>query len=206
MSKRNALLRFVVGIACIIAVFSASPEAEFDDYKYIRNKVIVADRGYALFPSIAAPVAAGSVIQVAFTINELNAMQINLPFQLKAEVIQVYVDVAGTNFGCGVYSADGGTLLLETGAIDVTSTGLKKVTLGTPVLLDAGIYWYAWTADNTATRIRGISLGGQIASLFSDTNEQMGYRAAGGSEGTLPSSLGSLTYALRSPPFALVKP
>lgn len=180
---------------------------------FVRTRKIysidVADKGYALFPQVSSVSPSDTTaIQPVSPANDVSVIQVVLPFQIKVSDIQIYVDTlqAGKNFGCGIYSADGETLLLETGAISTASAGKKKVTLGTAVTLDAGVYWYAWTADGTTLRVRGLAAAGAVNDLFDDTNPQMGDAENGGTNGVLPATLGTITYVGLNIPLSLTKP
>lgn len=171
--------------------------------------VATADQGYAIFPFITFPQQSGGSGQMVTTINRMLAAQVVLPFRLKVTDIVIYVRVASpaARFGCGIYSIDGGTLLLETGAIDVSTIAKKKVTLGTPVTLNAGAYWLAWTANNVAVRIQSSTLSTYTAELFADTNPQYGKSSNNGISGVLPATLGTITYEFTvESPIVLMKP
>jgi len=56
------------------------------------------------------------------------------------------------NFTAGIYNAAGTTLLVNAGAAAFDTTASQKyrsVTLGSPVVLPAGVYWFAWGSNGT---------------------------------------------------------
>ncbi len=72
-------------------------------------------------------------------------------------------DAGATNTRCGIYSADfdggPGDLILDTGDIDLTSTGVQLITAAnwatggtSAILLPAGFYWYAFVTNSTTPR------------------------------------------------------
>lgn len=74
------------------------------------------------------------------------------------------VTTVGTNAKLGIYANNSSTMkptgvcLGSTSNIDVTATGNKSAPLsGGNLVLNPGIYWFAWGADNTATRFQGFS-------------------------------------------------
>lgn len=172
--------------------------------------VTVADEGYAIMPTMFMPSPGSSAaIQPSGSVNDVNVVQVVLPFQLVVSDIQFYIDTkggGGAEFGCGIYDIAGTTLLLETGGVDATSTGLKKATLATAVTLDAGTYWFAYTSDNTSVRIQGIDALSAVNDLFDDTVDQAGTAANTSTDADLPATLGAITYAALPVPFALMKP
>lgn len=166
-----------------------------------------ADQGYLLLPSVGI-VFRGSSQAIVGSNNQVRAVQFVLPFRLKVADIQIRVTTAFAEriVGIGIYSADGNTRELQSGAISVATTGLKKATLGTPVTLDPGPYWYAWTTDFTGVKLHGTLADSAFDALFDDTNPQRGNAANAGNNGVLPATLGAITHASFSAPFALMKP
>lgn len=171
--------------------------------------VTTADQGYAVFPFITFIQQAGASAQVVNTTDKMSALQVVLPFQLTVSDVITYVRTAGTataRFGCGLYAMDG-TKVLESGAIDASSTGRKKVTLGSPVTVNAGKYWFGWTANQTAIRILGCAISSFSAPLFDDTVPKFGKSSNDGSDGVMPATLGTITYEfVVTPPIVLMQP
>ena len=60
-----------------------------------------------------------------------------------------------SNFG--IYSASGNRLL-DSGAISMASPGAVLSTLGSPVVLGAGVYYFAQSSHNTGAQVAGFSL------------------------------------------------
>lgn len=102
---------------------------------------------------------------------------------------------AGGLCGVGVYSGDGNTKLIDSGAKSTTSTGVQSTTLGATVTLKAGtLYFLAYTADNTTAALTGL-----VAQLTNATNVlntgtvQTGIAANSSASGVLPTTLGTIT-------------
>jgi hypothetical protein len=166
-----------------------------------------ADQGYLFLPSVGV-MFRGTSQSIVGSNNQVRAFQFVLPFRLTVSDVQFRVTAAYANreVGIGIYSADGNTLLVDTGVVSAASAGLKKATLSTPVTLAPGPYWYAWTSDYNAVKLTSTFADSTFDSLFSDTNPQMGTAANAGSEGVLPATLGAITYGSFAIPHALMKP
>lgn len=167
--------------------------------------VATADQGYVIFPFHTHSGATTNLISV---VDKVRAFQRVLKERLTVRVIQISVITfkPGSRVGVGIYSADKNTLLLESGPIITTSNGKKKVTLSTPVILEPGVYWYAWTANRNDLNVYGADGVSSMDRLFDDTNPQMGNAANSGSNGVLPATLGTITYASFDIPFSIMKP
>jgi hypothetical protein len=171
-------------------------------------RVETADIGYFFLPSGGFP-GGSAVALVAPVANDTHVRQFVLPFRITVRVIQVSVTTlaAGKFYGCGVYADLTSAPLFETGAVDVTTTGIKKVTLGAPYTLNPGTYIYAWTSDSTVVVLSSGSTSAAIENLLEDTVNQSGKAANNGSAGVLPATLGDITpVATSTYPVALIKP
>jgi len=103
---------------------------------------------------------------------------------------------AGTFCSMGVYSADGNTLEISTGAIATDSTGLKSTTLGAAVTLLPGMFWLAWTANHTTPTCRGTTAWNSTDDADINAGTVfMGAAANASSAGVLPAALGTVTSA-----------
>lgn len=99
---------------------------------------------------------------------------------------------AGTKIGFGIYSADGNTKHIDSGAVAGDSTGIKSVTLGAAVTLNPGYYWQALTADSTAIgSATGYDAVGQT--IINAGTAHYGFAANAGAAGVLPATLGAIT-------------
>lgn len=109
------------------------------------------------------------------------------------------LDATDPNCRAGVYVSgpDGlpNTLLIDSGDIDTTATGLILNTLGSPVLLPAGFYWFAAVCGTTAVIFTGIS--SQVSHYFTNTSQKTSnlrqeYYHQSGITGALPAIIGAL--------------
>lgn len=171
--------------------------------------IATVDQGYVYLPTVGMPSYSVLTQQLMISANQVKATQFVLPFRLKVSDIQVYVStgVGGGLCGCGIYSADGGTLLLQSGPMDATSSSRKKATLDPAITLEAGAYWYAWTLNSEDIRLAALNNSTYVNTLFYDTNPQMGKATNVSSGCNLPSTLGTITFETTMKiPIALMKP
>lgn len=110
----------------------------------------------------------------------------------------VSANVGGSSVAFGIYSADGNTKVIDSGAISSATTGIKAVTLGAAVTLSAlTVYWFVQTCT-AASGVAGpsvdaaISLDGVYA-MFSNSTVRYGRAANNSVAGALPSALGVIT-------------
>lgn len=101
------------------------------------NNVPVADRAYFVYGTITSP-----RVMTAFELN----------------IITLYASSSNTRQALYAANLDGsiGELLEDSGNIDISTTGLKTTTLGTPRKLKVGGYWFGVVTDNTTARWWGI--------------------------------------------------
>jgi len=116
----------------------------------------------------------------------------------KLTVTTVHMSVGtgsvGNNLSFGIYSNDGNTKLVDSGAISTTSTGIKSVTLGSPVTLDAGVYLFAYATQNTTMRYAGFTaLNSTAMDIANATVTVFATAANSASSGAIPSTTGALT-------------
>lgn len=131
--------------------------------------------------------------------NAVKAMQFVLPFSVTVRkvVSEVVTTSAGGLYSVGIYDAAATSLLLSSGAQLTTTATVISVTLGTPVLLSPGVYWLAWTGDNTTFTLRGTSLSGaaSVSNMLIANANRVGGAANASVAGVLPAALGAITTA-----------
>ena len=155
--------------------------------------VDTADQGYfvgfSVFPvSLTTQELIGSV-------NQVLAFQFVLPFRAIIRTItsEVTTSEASSLYAMGIYSIDGNTLLVDSGAISGASSGVKSVTI-TAVTLEPGVYWFAQTSNATATIIhRSLNVTGLAGIINGGSQEKTILAGNASSSGVLPATLGSLT-------------
>jgi hypothetical protein len=93
----------------------------------------------------ASPIQSGTTIY-------LSHLFVPGPIPCTIIAAKFYVHTQSGNYDIGIYAgASGGlTRLWSLGATPVPSPGLITVTLGTPLMLQAGYYWSAFQCDSTS--------------------------------------------------------
>lgn len=133
-------------------------------------------------------------------VNQVRCCRFLIPIEITVASLHFEVTTgdSGKVANLGIYSSDGNTLLCNTGAVSITATGAKSVTLGSPVTLPAGMYWLAWTGNSSALRMRGVAAD---ATAFTNAGTaQIGTAANSSSVGVFPSTLGAISAATHAPP------
>lgn len=87
---------------------------------------------------------------------------------------------ASTNVDFGIYSKDG-VRIYNTGSTAMgTVSTIQYVTPGTKIILDAGLYYFAWTCDNTTSRgytLNGNANASRVTGLLEETTGSFGLPA-----------------------------
>ena len=127
------------------------------------------------------------VLQYAITVNKL--------------VYYVSTSNASDKWAYGIYSSDGNTKLIDSGVISPTSAGPFSITLGTPVTLPPGEYYFAETSSGTTAQSPFYVENTSYVIPMANLNRSRNALAANASvAGVLPATLGALnTGTNRSP-------
>lgn len=139
--------------------------------------------GMGNFPvGVAGAVAVGSA-------NEIRMAKFVLPFNLLVTQIGITVSTlsAGGTASLCVYNTSG-TRQVTTGGFSTTSTGNQTLTVGTPPTLTAGIYWLAYTIDNTVAQLEAYSVSGNTALLMDTSQIWRGVSVTSATAGVCPAS------------------
>ena len=164
--------------------------------------------GFLFLPSITQPTSSGANTPFSGTASQVRAIQFTLPYKITINKISTYVNTSSTgSFNLGIYSADGSSKLLDTGAITCNG-GNQTFTLGTSLVLQPGAYFFAFAATGTTCAAAGI--GGPLNSgfeLIMNNNATITRFGTAGSlmSGSLPSSL-TVTAASFGIPVAFAEP
>lgn len=140
------------------------------------------------YPTATTTAGIGSVNQVRF-------LRFYLPGSLTVNRIAFRCGSSGiaANFGVGIYNSAGTSLLVDSGPVANAANTTKDVAQGAPVVLAAGDYILAWTADNTGPTlvVQAIATGANFA--LNATTVQHGTAANASVGGQLPGTLGALS-------------
>jgi hypothetical protein len=133
--------------------------------------------------------------------NEVWVVKFFLPMSLTVASVHFSINTtsAGSSTAIGVYSADGNTLHVSSGAVSGASGGVKSVTLGSPVTLAAGFYWLAWTATDATVRFSAIQTNLTWYGIMIAGTLQEGKAANASASGVLPATLGAISTSGQTP-------
>jgi hypothetical protein len=159
-----------------------------------------ANQGYFFGPGIPLPIplfdgqSGETIVQNA---NEVRVTQFSLASSYTIRKIAVNITTAAgfsPTVSFGIYSI-AGNKLLDSGGISASSTGVQIVTLGTPITLPAGSYYFAQSASASTVQVPGS--GTSISAvLYNQWNAVNNYHALASNAvllGVLPATLGLLT-------------
>jgi hypothetical protein len=129
------------------------------------------------------------------------AVNIQVPITIHKITINVTNATAGTFGYLAIYTLDGQTKLLDAGtnAFNTGSIGIVTVTLGSPYLLDAGVYLVAWNnSDGTkSVEAAGIVTSGSwsydLVQLLTANAPRYVRGSNGVVAGNMPASLGTIS-------------
>jgi hypothetical protein len=96
----------------------------------------------------------------------------------------------------GIYSANGNTLLVNSGQQSTAAAGIKVVTLGTPVTLNRGTYWLAFNGSSTVMRFRFAVAFTVWTNILNQDTIHQGIAANSVAAGALPATLGTIRLAV----------
>ena len=125
--------------------------------------------------------------------DQVRVIQFVLPIRavVRNVVFEVVTLSAGGLASVGIYDKDSNRLL-HSGAISTATTGVKSGVVSPSVTLEPGVYFLAWTFDNTTARFRGVLPTGFLT-LLSKNATRTGFAANASVSGVLPATLGTIT-------------
>ena len=147
--------------------------------------------GYRLLPVEMPSSTAFSV--PTQTANQVRVFRFLQPVELRVTTViwELVTASGGTSGSVGVYTADGATKLIDTGAQPLTTPGVIPITV-TAVTLPAGWYCLAWTMDSATPTFRSVASPANF-NVLNQTTVQKGSAANNSAAGVLPSTLGVIT-------------
>lgn len=120
-------------------------------------------------------------------------------FTVSNLVVRIAFVTTNPEFSLALFNATNAAAILNTGAI-TASVGTLVITLGSPVLVPAGWYYFAWCFRSATTLVQCAATPAteylNVANAdISTSNDSviMGTGANAGSSGAMPSTLGALT-------------
>jgi hypothetical protein len=139
--------------------------------------------------------------------NQVFVFQFILPHSITINKIVYSVTTlsASDKWGFGIYSSDGLTKLVDSGAVSPTATGTAfSVTIGA-VTLPPGTYYFAQTSSGTTAQMNFFpSNTAQMFPIFNLNRSRTGLGANASVAGVLPSTIGAISTAtIRDPMLVL---
>lgn len=126
--------------------------------------------GYTSSVPIGVPLAAQTAVASNNQIR-LVLVPVANPVRIARLAAWIATAFAGGKARAGIYTANG-TLLAQTGALD-TGAASGQDSAVTPVVLNPGYYYFAWSVDNTAAQLAG-SGNGSMTGLFNRVSASPG--------------------------------
>jgi len=155
--------------------------------------------GYWILPGgpgtsvVAAPVSASVAAN-----NDVRVLKIFIPTTLSITKISLEVTTlsGGTHVAIGLYTTDGNTKVLDSGAMSSAATGIVTSTISA-TQVPAGFYYFAFTSDSTVPILEGVTVepttGVTIGIINNGGVVQMGKATNVSAAGVLPATLGALS-------------
>lgn len=169
--------------------------------------VATPDAGYFFGGVVTLPtniVAAAAVVSN----NQVRVVQFVLPFRTTVRRISIEISTSanGSTTDAGLYDASG-SRVVNAGGFDSGSTGVKTVTLGAPVTLDPGVYYFAWTASSNNVQARlANNPAGQANLMNAVAVKKQGTASNNATSGVLPATLGAINALSVAPLLAIFEP
>ena len=166
--------------------------------------VDTAGEGYFYAPygptagSNTAALASNNQVRVQQFVLSFRVLVANLAFRIAAAS-------AGGLAGVGMYDKDKNKLFALEG-VDTTATGVKTGAVSPSVTLEPGVYYVAWTGDNTTVLFNGGSATTPSAQILNAIAAKVGNAANTSSSGVLPATLGTITGAVLAPAILMIEP
>lgn len=126
--------------------------------------------------------------------NQVQVLRVFVPYNILVSRMDTKVGTSagGKFWSAGLYTEDMNTLVIDSGPLSTTIAGFKASTFS-PVLVEAGMYWYAWTCDSlTPTVVTGqMNIVG--VDIRENGTEQYGHATNTSVAGQLPATMGGFT-------------
>ena len=159
----------------------------------------VADQGY-FFGYTLVGTGPVSTQNITSANNAIRVFQFVLPFRITVRKIgwDMTTGIDGSHSSMGIYSADGNSLLVHSGAVATAIADQAiQVTTVTEVVLNPAAYYFAQTSTSVSVNARIWNLGSRPQNLLNAASvaERCGTAANASSGGVLPATLGTITDA-----------
>lgn len=138
-----------------------------------------------------------TIAQGVNPVNQIRFWRFRLPLATRLVSIHfnVLVGAASRFLAIGIYSFNGSTKLVDSGAVSATGTGIRNITLASPIVLIPGDYILAWTCDHLTPKFSTTNSSTDQNSILNAGVPQLGTCSNVSAAGVLPATLGTLTGA-----------
>jgi hypothetical protein len=204
-TTNTALSTFTTG-DLVTANVGSGPVVDFVDSGISSLSISNSNTGGLFLPTIINPLSAGTNEVLESTADQVKVIQVVVPYKITVGHITADVSAvsSGQTFNIGVYTA-GGAKLIDSGSMSCTSTGAVTSAI-TAVVLQPGVYYYAYAATSTACGLNGSGNSSQVWTNANSGAARSAVATYALASGLLPSSLGSLTASPVVAPFAFLEP
>ncbi len=189
-------------------VWGAQINANFDTLDDA-NVLTVGTAGEGGFLAVAVHSGVrGVASQILDIANRVRVHQFVLPWRqaIGKAVIDIEAAFAAGKAAVGLYNAAGNSLLVNSGVIDTTATGIQTKIITPSFVIEAGVYMFAWTGDNTTFKFRSFSSGDTVLNIITENGSKVGNAANPSVAGVLPATLGAITSIPLNTPGAYFEP
>lgn len=115
---------------------------------------------------------------------------------LNITVVSVHIRInngVSADISWGLYNSDGTTKLIDSGVVPSLAAGVKSVTLGAPVVLEAGTFILAWTSDANNIQFNVSQNATKPNEILNASVPQVGLAGNPSIAAALPATLGVLS-------------
>ena len=152
--------------------------------------IVTAGQGYFWGPGMFNLGFAATASNTPFSTSQfVRCVQFVLPFRITSGHISWIIATTKTgSWNAGIYSADGTTKLLDSGAMN-TGVGTAQTAAVGPVTLDPGVYYFAYSATDNTTALFTINPITNVVTTLNKNYHRMGVTNQSTSGGVMPSGL-----------------
>jgi len=115
---------------------------------------------YGIGSELRIAMGGGTPGALTWTANQAVYMPVSIPWPyLVARVFWVNGStITSTSADFGIYTASGAKIYSTGSTAMAGASSIQYVTPGTPFILDAGSYFFAWACNNTTNRAHGLAI------------------------------------------------
>ena len=139
-----------------------------------------------------------SAVSPSTSSDQISVFLFQLTTSYTIRTVSAYIvsgGIAGSTMNFGIYSTTGAKLIDSGGLTASSSSTAESVTLGAPVVLAPGSYYFAQSSHSTSATCTGYGVGSAPleAIINARTTVKVGQAANSTASGVMPSTLGTIT-------------